>query len=272
MGDKTGIEWCDHTFNPWWGCTKVSEGCNNCYAEAMDKRLGGGHWGKGSPRREFGARHWDEPRRWDDAARKAGVRRRVFCASMADVFDAEVPDSWRDVLWLLIEKTPHLDWLMLTKRPQNHEMVPTAWQTGTRRPANVWLGVTAENQARANERIPTLLRAPWPAVRFVSYEPALGPIDLTSYLGNHVGYEYRPGVSVQPDALTVVPGISWVIAGAESGRGARQMSEDWVRDIRDQCAAAGVAFFYKQRIERGRKVTLPVLDGRQHVEWPNASA
>lgn len=183
MGANTSIEWCHRSFSPWWGCQRVSPGCERCFAEAFAKRVGQKVWGPQAPRRFFGDKHWDEPRRWNKLAARLGERRRVFCSSMADVFeDRDDLDEPRARLWKLIEETPALDWLLLTKRPQNHEMVPLAWQTGTRRPANVWFGCTAEDQRRADDRIPHLLAATWPAVRFVSYEPALERVNFSPWL------------------------------------------------------------------------------------------
>ena len=251
------IEWTHFTFNPWWGCTKVSAGCKNCYAETVDARFKGHHWGDYASRRMFGDKHWNRPLAWNRKAEKDGVRYRVFCASMADVFEIHPVEAenakltearWR--LWKLIEATPHLDWLLLTKRPENHELVPANWLMELRRPKNIWLGTTAENQEQADLRIPHLLDARWPAIRFVSYEPALEEVDFDAWLDPLNG------------------GIDWVIAGAESGPGARPMDERWVRSVRDQCAEVGVPFFYKQRLEGGRKVSLPLLDGVQHANFP----
>lgn len=224
MGKATSIEWCDHSFNPWWGCQRVSLGCQNCYAETFDKRVGGAHWGPNADRRFFGDKYWHEPVRWNAAAERAGVRASVFCASMADVFeDRRDLDPWRSRLWRLIEDTKWLDWLLLTKRPENHEMVPLAWQTGSRRPRNAWLGASAEDRRRLTERLPHLRAATWPATRFLSCEPLLGDLgemDLT--------------------------GIDWVIVGGESGPGARPCRVEWIRSIVDQCRAARVPAFAKQ--------------------------
>lgn len=153
MGKETGIGWTRHTFNPWWGCKKVSAGCKFCYAESIDKVYGGGqHWGIGAPRREFGDKHWNEPRRWNKQAVKDGVRRRVFCASMADVFDPEAPAGALERLWQLIRETPQLDWLLLTKRPERiASSLPADWGKGWH---NVWLGTSVENQEAADKRIP----------------------------------------------------------------------------------------------------------------------
>lgn len=218
MGEITGISWCDHTFNPWWGCTRVSPGCQNCYAEAFDKRTGGGHWGPLKARRTFGAKHWAEPLKWHAKALTDGVRRKVFCASMADVLDDEGVDSEREKLWSLIRQTPELDWLLLTKRPENwHKHCPD-WLLNL---PNVWKGCTAENQKYLHERWPYMHDLP--GIRFVSYEPALGPL--------YISY-------------AIVP--NWIICGGESGHNRRPMEQAWAESLRDQCKSFGVAFFMKQ--------------------------
>jgi len=238
-----------YTFNPWVGCTKVSGACDFCYAEGWAKRTGNADLWQGERRRTSDA-NWRKPLKWDAEAARLGVRHRVFCASLADVFDNQVPREWRADLWLLIKSTPHLDWLLLTKRPQNiAKMLPDVWGTGW---PNVWLGTTAENQAEADRRIPHLLAAP-AAVRFISAEPLLGPIDLTTIwlrrdgerpteLSHRLGDYVRPLTGNFRDS----PRLGWIIVGGESGRGARPMHPDWARAIRDQCAAAGVPFFFKQ--------------------------
>lgn len=223
MGKSTTIEWTDHTFNPWWGCTKVSPACDHCYAEAWDKRTGGSHWGAHAQRRTFGERHWAEPLRWNSAAAAAGTRRRVFCASMADVFDNAAPEGARDRLWQIILATKHLDWQLLTKRPQNiRKMLPANWGDGYE---NVWLGTTVENQEEGDRRIPCLLSVP-ANVRFLSCEPLLGRIALRT--------DWVQGK------------LHWIIAGGESGPKARPSNPEWFRALRDQCVAAGVAFHFKQ--------------------------
>ena len=251
MADNTKIEWADATFNPWIGCTKVSAACDHCYAEKWDARWGHS-WGPHIRRRTSSA-NWRKPLAWDRAAAKAGSRIRVFCASLSDVFDNDrsITSGWRGDLWHLIHRTPHLDWMLLTKRPQNiarylrpeeYGNLP-AWGDGW---PNVWLGTTVENQTEAERRIPHLLAVP-AAVRFISAEPLLGPVDLTRV--QHPKYG-------QVDALTGYlgtglygdygPRLSWVIAGGESGPGARPCHPDWARSLRDQCQAAGVAFNWKQ--------------------------
>ncbi len=163
MAQNSSIEWTDHTFNPWWGCAKVSPACDNCYAELWAKRMGHQVWGAAAERRFFSDAHWTEPLAWNEEAVATGQRKRVFCASMADVFERRAElHSQRDRLWELIQSTPSLDWLLLTKRPQNvRGMVP--W--GKKWPANVWLGTTVENQTYAEKRLPFLLQHP-AAVRF----------------------------------------------------------------------------------------------------------
>lgn len=229
MAKNSSIEWTHHTFNPWWGCTKVSPACDHCYAETWAKRLGKAVWGKNAPRRFFSDKHWNDPIRWDAEATAEGERRRVFCASMADVFEGR-PDltPWRKKLWGLIEETPMLDWLLLTKRPQNIEkMVP--WSAHW--PENIWLGTTVENQKVADARLPHLLqhRA---KVRFLSCEPLLGQINLGSW--------------IKANKTKNLHGIDWIIAGGESGPSARPMSPDWARSLRDQAAMIEVAFHFKQ--------------------------
>ena len=260
MGEHTGIEWCDHTFNPWWGCTKVSEACKFCYAEGVANRFGKNLWGPGHDIRTFGDKHWNDPLRWNRKAEEEGVRRRVFCGSMCDIFEAgefesgTTMDTLRSVLWALITKTPHLDWLLLTKRPENvRRMVPVEWIAtkeaigfGWTRdvrpewPDNVWIGTTVETQERADERIPHLVKIP-ARVRFLSCEPLRGPLELNRATVVDPRPVSEPVEHVPPLAL-----LSWVIAGGESGTRARPANADWYRSLRDQCADAGVPFFFKQ--------------------------
>lgn len=221
MGKFSTIEWTHHTFNPWWGCTKVSPACKHCYAETWAKRVGQDLWGAKSDRRFFTEAHWKEPLKWNELARHAGERHRVFCASMADVFEARTElNEWRERLWELISKTPNLDWLLLTKRPQrvkDHVPWTTEW------PSNVWLGATVESQRWAEERIPELL-ANRAHVHFLSCEPLLGPVNLTQWKA----------------------GVDWVIAGGESGHYARPTHPNWITSLRDQCIEFEIAFHFKQ--------------------------
>jgi protein gp37 len=226
MAKNSHIEWTHHTFNPWWGCIKVSAACDNCYAELWAKRMGHQLWGRDSPRRFFGEAHWREPLRWNEEARIAGHRERVFCASMADVFERRTElNAERLRLWDLIERTPNLDWLLLTKRPQNiQRLVP--WREDW--PENIWLGTTVENQVLAERRLPFLLSNP-AAVRFLSCEPLLGPLNLRAW--------FRRGG---------FHSIDWIIAGGESGASCRPMHPDWVRSLLAQCQAFEIPFHFKQ--------------------------
>jgi len=228
MGKDSSIEWTHHTFNPWWGCTKVSPGCSNCYAEAWAKRVGQKIWGAGEDRRFFTEKHWAEPLKWNEEAKSDKIRKRVFCASMADVFEFRADlNPWREKLWQLIRQTEWLDWLLLTKRPQNI-LVKAPWTSDW--PANVWIGTTVEDQKRADERLPILLKIP-AKCRFLSCEPLLGAVDLS------------PWTTLLPKNLHP---INWVIAGGESGPNARAMLPSWARQLRDQCQQADIPFHFKQ--------------------------
>ena len=224
MGEKTEISWCDATFNPWWGCIKVSEGCEHCYAETFAKRTGHSIWGPAATtqRRTFGDKHWQEPLKWHAEAAKAGERRRVFCASMADVFEAHPQlHTERALLWTLIGQTPALDWLLLTKRPENiADMVPSWWRTFGSWPDNVWLGTTVENQGAAEKRIPILLSIP-ARVRFLSCEPLLGELDLSEWIGELNGTPQYRGAGVQGRSDGRV-GDRWQWQHLESGDAQRE--------------------------------------------------
>jgi len=262
MGDTTEIAWTDSTFNPWIGCAKVSAGCKNCYASVetftrRERARGIELWGENAARHVTSDANWKKPIAWDREAAKAGVRRRVFCASMADVFE-DRPDLLepRATLWRLIEITPWLDWLVLTKRPENAARLAAlaadaASATATAWPANVWLGTTVEDQRRADERIPQLLRVP-AAVRFLSCEPLLEAVSLTDIVDGRDILKPLARLRWVPQAIGtgVVPrrhgGIDWVIVGGESGHHARPFDVAWARAIVSQCRDAGVAVFVKQ--------------------------
>lgn len=224
------IAWTDHTFNPWWGCQRVSPGCQHCYAESFAKRMGMPHlWGTGSNRRRMSPSYWSQPLKWNQEAADAQIPPRVFCASMADVFE-DHPSVGLDrvKLWALIEMTPNLDWLLLTKRPENIlNMLPARWSHhvvgGGPIPENVWMMTTAEDQTRFDLRMPYLARLE-ASVIGLSVEPMLGPISLDEYQGR----------------------IDWVICGGESGPGARPMDLAWARDLADQCDELEIPFFMKQ--------------------------
>lgn len=231
MSKDTTIEWAHHTFNPWSGCAKISAGCTHCYAAALPPAMRrGAEWGAQTPRIPASDAYWREPLAWNRAALKAGGRRRVFCASTADVFEDRADlDPWRERLWELIRGTPELDWLLLTKRPR----VMARWAATHDWPSNAWAGTSVEDQRAADERIPHLLRVP-ARVRFLSMEPLLGPVrfDAVPVLAANYGYDANP--------------LDWVIVGGESGRHSRPMHPDWARGLRDQCVQAGVPFFFKQ--------------------------
>lgn len=248
MGTETGISWCDSTFNPWEGCQKVGPGCDHCYAEARNARFGGGmavNWGPHAPRRRTSAANWRNPIKWErqhsEFFAQHGRRQRVFCASLADVFDSAVDTRWRVDLFDLITKTPNLDWLLLTKRIGNaasmfDEVARHLWlldQNGAAQwPPNVWLGATVVNQAEAERDVPKLLRVP-ARLRFLSMEPLLGPVDLAPM--------FEHGADAHGDT-----GVHWVIVGGESGPNARPMHPAWARHLRDQCAGATVPLLFKQ--------------------------
>jgi protein gp37 len=236
MGEQTKIQWCDHTFNPWIGCAKVSPGCANCYA-AVDtparvaRAQGEELWGRLASRRVTSDANWRKPPAWDREALAAGERRRVFCASQSDwLEDREDLVAPRARLLELVEATPNLDWLLLTKRPEGYyarmREITGEWHLPAHYPLpNAWIGASVEDQSRADVRIPALIAIP-AAIRFLSVEPLLGPVDLSPWLGQDT--------------------IRWVIVGGESGPAARPCNLYWIRDVLDQCRAAGVACFVKQ--------------------------
>lgn len=287
MGETTGIAWTDHTFNPWWGCVKIDapadepSECDHCYADDQSKRFGfnegGGNgpnlWGKDSDRRFFGDKHWNEPRKWDRLAAEAGVTDVVFCASMADVFEARDDlDEHRARLWELIEETPNLVWQLLTKRPEQVvRRVPPSWMDSW--PSNAGLGVSAGTQRSADLRVPRLLGidAPIP-FRFLSCEPLLTAVDLT-----HIDTRDRVDGMYWINALTGrntdmgrpcadVRSVDWVIVGGESGGKHRAMDLDWARSLVAQCRTHQVPVFFKQT--GGRFGGEHTLDGETIQEFP----
>lgn len=251
MGKVTGIGWTDHTWSPWWGCTRVSVGdkgaCEFCYAEALDKRVGGDHWGAGKPRREMSDAHWRQPLKWSRDAALAGEPRFTF-PSMCDPFDNEIKNPLRGRFFSLMEDTPDLVWLLLTKRPQN---IAKQCAAVGGLPRNAALGATVVTQKEADRDIPFLIQAArvqLPIFTFLSVEPMQERIDLSIWLKMR---------------------IDWVICGGESGPRPRPMHEDWARDLRDQCAAAGVPFFFKQWGGRTPRANGKELDGREWCERPH---
>jgi len=242
MSEKTIIAWTDHTFNPWMGCTKVSDGCKNCYAETLTtNRMGLDVWGPKN-KRQITKAPWQNVRQWQRAAGKAGVIRRVFVASLADVFEPrpELVEP-RARFWQIVRESPNLHFQVLTKRPENFaDMLPDDW--GDEGYANVWLGTSVEDMRVAHRA--DILRATPAVVRFISYEPAIGPLNDLD-----------------------ISGIDWIIYGGESGPGYRQEDKQWARDMRDKCRAAGVAFFHKQSSAYRTEVGI-TLDGEIVREYP----
>jgi len=309
MGDSTGIAWTDHTFNPWWGCEKVSAGCKFCYAEGFAVgRMKLPIWGGAeTERRFFGDGHWKEPERWNRAAEKAGKRARVFCASMADVFE-DRPDlvAPRARLAALVAATPSLIWQLLTKRPENAQRLWVAACPFAQEPTEaddeldadpgycvcgehscadgwlptIWLGTTVEDQAAADARIPHLLRVP-AAVRFLSCEPLLGPVNLREMVRQERAGEHRYDalvcdVDAEDDGDWQGRTVNWIILGGESGPKARPCDLAWMRSIAEQARAAGVPVFWKQLgprpfCSRGPGTAYyPMRDshGGDVTEWP----
>lgn len=249
MGQVTGIEWTNHTLNFWWGCFKVSDGCKNCYAETFSKRVGRNIWG---PPQVTGRWHtkgpWTECLKWDKQAKAEGVRRNVFCQSMSDFFeDHPQVEPWRQEAIKILEGFEWLNVQLLTKRIENVlRMVPIHWLKSW--PEHIWIGTSVEDQVQADQRIPELCEIP-AKVRFLSCEPLLGPIDLSGRTvqgvwidPEYARLDYGLGEIVENEGWS----IHWVIVGGESGPQARPMHPDWARQIREQCQAAGVPFFFKQ--------------------------
>lgn len=303
---ETTIEWANYSFNPWRGCSKVSRGCARCYAEKHESRFGKVKWGPSGTRVVTSEANWRKPVKWNREAEESGIRKRVFCASLADVFedwkgpmhdhngnvltigdgtesgerDDVSMDYIRHRLFKLIDATPNLDWLLLTKRPENVvRMWPAYFPGGYIAEAgsmneegprpNVWIGTSVENQEQAEKRIPELLKChDLASVLFLSCEPMVGPVNLESVRGQHGwqidalnGY-YTTEVQCGPDSFEQGqceqgPSIGWVIAGGESGPGARPMNANWVRSLRDQCNGAGVPFHFKQWGEWCPETQLP---------------
>jgi protein gp37 len=242
MGADSKIEWTDHTFNPWIGCTKVSPACDNCYAEAlMDGRYGRVRWGAGEDRSRTAPSTWKQPRKWDRDAARDGTRPFVFCASLADVFDNEVDPQWRADLFELIRETPNLVWLLLTKRIGNVlKMVADL-------PPNVAIGATMASQLeydRDRMKLAEVRAKLHPAFTFGSFEPMLGLVILDKNA---------------PD---------WIIVGGESGANARPMDLDWARSLKRQSAELGRVFNFKQVGGRGSDKGGHTLDGVTYFHRP----
>lgn len=274
---ETTIEWTatqlpdgttlpGYTFNSWYGCTRVSDACTYCYAESWAKRSGLVKWGPGEERRRTSESYWRQPIKWNRIAERDGIRRKVFCCSLADVFDNQVDPKWRYDLFDLIDITPWLDWLLLTKRPQNiAKLMPVfnipIWDEGARdwsdTPAyrsNVWLGTTIENRQEGERRAVELAKIP-ATRRFWSCEPLLQDLgDLT-------------GLCLYDIAIDGRPAVDWVITGGESGPNARPSNPQWFHDIGRQCADAGVAWFHKQN---GEYASVSEVEGHgKHFTFPD---
>ena len=235
MGDETGISWTDHTWNPWVGCEKVSPGCANCYMFRDMERF------KKDPSLivRTGEKTFNGPKRWNEPGR-------VFTCSFSDFF-IDKADEWRPDAWEMIRSTPHLQYQILTKRPENiAERLPPDW--GLRGYPNVWMGISVENQKMAEIRIPRLLQVS-AAIRFLSVEPLLGPVDLTPWF--------------MEDA-----DLHWVIIGAESGPGHRDTDDEWVLDLITQCDVFDIPVFVKQLWQNGKLVEEPTTAFGQRIEFP----
>lgn len=248
MAENSHISWCHHTLNPWMGCTKVSRGCKFCYAEKHAHRYGWDVWGPTKLRKVAAESTWKKARTWNRQAKRWRKQTRVFCGSLCDVFeDHPIAEETRPRLWNLIWETPYLDWLLLTKRPERIKAcLPADWNEIGQGYPNVWLGTSIEDATVADRAVP--LAAVPAAVRFISYEPALGPIASTVNLF----------------------GIDWVIYGGESGPGHRPNDLQWARDIRDKCRRNSVAFFFKQS-GGPRAGTGTLLDGEAIQEFPKVT-
>lgn len=297
MAQVTKIAWARSTLNPWIGCSKVGPGCDHCYAEALDKRHkwgGATHWGASVPRYRTSEHTWKQPLKWNKQAEleKGGALIPsnaewsgpigywpVFCASLADVFDNEVPSSWRFDLWNLIEATPNLSWLLVTKRIGNvYNMVPWKWQSEF--PVHVRLLITVCNQEEADRDIPKLIALP--CKNGISYEPALGSVDWSPWLGDKSLKDliatFPPGAFPLPMHLTPRRSLEWIIVGGESTQGAgkaRPFDREWAYSTIRQCRAADVACFIKQLgsnvLARGCDVYAPHFRdraGADPAEWP----
>lgn len=236
MGENSKIEWTDHTFNPWMGCTKVSEACKFCYAESFTGHYQLAKWGDNGTRNRTVPNNWKNPLKWNKAAYTNKTRAKVFCASLADIFEdhPSIEQAWRDELWALIKITTNLDWLLLTKRPENYKkFLPADWGDGY---PNVWLGISVENQQRANERMPILAKTP-AKLRFMSCEPLLGPIDFNT-----------PELLDKETMLSVAYDFHWCIIGGESGpvNKVRKLVIGDVKKVIGEAEFYGMKIFFKQ--------------------------
>lgn len=272
MGESTKIEWCTHTWSPWIGCTKLSAACDHCYAADMAKRYGWARYEAGAPRHRTSADYWKKPLLWNRQAEAAGKRASVF-ASLCDPFDSEVDDAWRADHFAIIEATPWLEWLVLTKRAK----LARQFFAGRAVPNNVRMGTTAEDQKMLDLRGPDIIAIKAALLPFLSAEPLLGGID--AYHGDPdprlggvrakqtlLGHWWKPGDSRNHPGHF---GFGWVITGGESGPKARPSHPDWFRSLRDQCEVANVPFFFKQW---GEWVSVSEVEGAgKHFTFPDGA-
>jgi protein gp37 len=279
MAENSKIQWTHNTYNYWRGCAKVSPGCKYCYAEAQAKRNPKvlGIWGENGVRAFASESYKKKPFEWDKKAKEAGERHRIFCASLADVFEKrdDLVEP-RKELFEIIRNTPNLDWLLLSKRPENIEdMLPDDWGNGW---DNVWLGTSVENQAMADLRIPILLKIP-ARIRFLSCEPLIGPVNIEKWIGESeclaredVTHCVHWWDGTEPCCACGNHSIDWVIAGGESGPNARECAEEWIESLTKQCKEGGVALFNKQMGENatrnGQSVIYIHKKGGDPEEWP----
>lgn len=297
MAEQTAIAWATSSWSPWIGCTKVSPGCDGCYAEALDRRHrwhGAEHWGPGIPRMRIAESTWNKPLVWDKKAATTGERWTVF-PSLCDPFDNEISETWRADFMRMIIATENLTWLLLTKRIGNAAGMLARYFPDGSMPSNLWVGASVVNQEEADRDIPKLLRVPC-SVRFVSYEPALGPVDFMPFLAPVVGsVRWSPGRGPTPAGIREVytvarsvvmemePGrafIDWLIVGGESSQGshkARPFDLEWARNTVRSCLSTGVPVFVKQLGSRpqsnpdeAREYGLIMRDraGANPAEWP----
>lgn len=267
MGENSGIDWCKHTFNLWWGCVEVDPACDNCYARELDKRYHGGkHWGKDAPRKFPKEPYWKEPLKWDRNAAAAGTNDLVFVESMGDLLEQrEDLDAARHRFWDLVRQTHALTYLLLSKRPQFYDAMIPQDLVGDPR---LWLGTTIAT-VKGLWRAAALNENKHAPVRFASMEPLLEETPIAKHL-------------ITADTI----GINWVITGCESGPKARYTPTDWYRRLQQECAAAEVSFFLKQAPRGAEGITAgagtklqlrdgiykqPYLDGVQYIQYPKAA-
>lgn len=243
MADTTGISWTDHTFNPWWGCTKIAPGCDNCYAAALDHRTGGNYFDAKQPPRRTKPNNWRKVLKWNKQATEENIRHRVFCGSMMDWCDKDAPEGAVSELFELIKATPMLDWQLLTKRATLIKgRLPDDWGNGY---DNVWLGVTVEDKKYGLPRIESLREIP-AKVKFISAEPLLEDLDIVN-----------------------LSGIDWCIIGGESGNGFRKMEYEWVQELILNCVFYDVAIWFKQWGGNSKNKGGSELNGKKwYKEWP----